>query len=101
MSLGLVSLGAGAGLFAIAKSIADGVISRCDGIHCKTEDLSNKNTAVTLADTATGAFIVGSALTAAGVVLFVVRPGPPAKNKASASVAIQPLPGGLRVSGSF
>ncbi|MFO0586136.1 MAG: hypothetical protein U0441_01290 [Polyangiaceae bacterium] len=102
MSLGIVSLGAGAGLFGIAKSIADGVIQRCEGRPvCDAADLPNRNTAVALADTATGAFLVGGALAAAGVVLFVLRPGPPAKNTASASVAVEPAPMGLRVTGSF
>lgn len=98
LGLGAVGVGVGVGLFAHASSIAAGVNERCGGRATCPEELANKNTAVNFADGATGAFIVGAAALAAGVVLVIVRPG---GKPATPAVAVQPGFASIRVSGAF
>lgn len=98
LGLGAVGVGVGVGLFAHASSIAAGVNERCGSRATCPEELANKNTAVNFADGATGAFIVGAAALAAGVVLVIVRPG---GKPATPAVSVQPGFASIRVSGAF
>ncbi len=98
LGLGAVAVGVGVGLFAHASSIAAGVNERCGARATCPEELANKNTAVNFADGATGAFIVGAAALAAGVVLVIVRPG---GKPATPAVSVQPGFASIRVSGAF
>lgn len=98
LGAGAVGIGVGIGLFAHALSIAHGIDERCPG-GCPAERPS-WNTAVSFADGATAAFVVGGAALAAGVVLMIVRPGgtPGAPPRA---LSVQPGLGTLRVGGAF
>lgn len=98
LGVGGVGIGVGIGLFAHALSIASGIKERCPD-RCP-EELPNRNTAVTFADGATGAFVAGGAALAAGLVLVIVRPGGKPGSGAKA-VSVQPGFASLRVSGSF
>lgn len=101
LGVGLVGLGAGIGLFAHAKSIANGILERCGNRPtCREDDLPNRQAAYDFAGGATGSFIGGGVLAAAGVALLIWRPfgrGAPAGQ----GLSVQPGPAGLRVSGSF
>lgn len=98
LGVGAVGIGVGIGLFAHALSIASGIKERCPD-RCP-EELANRNTAVTFADGATGAFVAGGAALAAGLVLVIVRPGGKAGSGAKA-VSVEPGVASIRVSGSF
>jgi len=100
LGVGVAALGTGIGLFAHAKSTADGILARCGEGPCLPEDEPKKNTAYDFARASTAAIVGGGVLGAAGVVLLLWRPfGRSAPPKQGVTVA--PGLGMIRVTGSF
>lgn len=102
LGVGVVGLGAGAGLFVHAKSMADDVLSRCDQSTnvCLASDAPKKQSAVDMASGAAVAAAIGAAAMATGLILVVVLD--PGKKPASrGALKIEPGLGALRISGSF
>lgn len=80
LSLGAATLGVGAILGVLALGADSDAATTCPGGRCETSaDLTSaeadRDSAGGLADVSTVMFVAGSVLTAAGVVLLVVRPG--------------------------
>lgn len=100
LGVGIAALGTGIGLFAHAKSTADGILTRCGEGPCLPEDEPKKNTAYDFARASTAAFVGGGVLGAAGVALLLWRPfGRTSPQKQGVTVA--PGLGMIRVTGSF
>ena len=100
LGVGLAALGTGAGLFVHAKSIADGILSRCGDGPCSADDVPHRDTAYDFARASTAMFVTGGIVGAAGVALILWRPfgrTAPAKQ----GVSVQPGLGSIRVTGSF
>jgi hypothetical protein len=100
LGVGAAGIGIGIGLFAHAFSIASGIKEQCEGNVCPRAEVGNRDSAVSFADGATGAFVVGGAALAAGVVLLLVRPGGK-PGAPAAAVSVQPGFASIRVSGAF
>lgn len=98
--VGIATLGAGAALAWVAKSSYDGAAG-CSGSVCTSEaGYTTRNSARTLGDVATGVFVAGGALTAAGVVVWIAAPsGRRAAGTPSWGVAL--VPGGALAEGRF
>src|SRR5262249_13851854 len=74
-SLGLASLAVGGALGGVAKSKNDGAKATCPVIPCANMGaIDDAHTAGTLADAATGLFVVGGAALAAGILTFALAP---------------------------
>jgi hypothetical protein len=75
LGIGGVSLGVGAvtGILSLGK--VSNLESSCPGYHCSPALQSEADSAATLGNISTAAFIVGTAAAATGVVLLIIRPG--------------------------
>jgi hypothetical protein len=106
--LGAVSIGIGSGLgidAASKKGVADDP-SKClhtaDGkLHCNKDGVDQLDAANASATISTVLFVVGGALIAGGIVLFIASPKAAAAAETKTGVRIAPTLGGLLVSGTF
>lgn len=103
--LGAVGLGVGTALGLMAKSTFDDTASHCDTKTniCDSDGITQRSSAVSQGNAATGVFIAGAVLAAGGVVLWITAPS----HKAAASVAapsavgVSVGPGSAWLQGSF
>jgi hypothetical protein len=104
MAVGAVGVGAGLilGAVAMARNDASNAENRCDAMdRCNEEGLAMRNEAIGLGNGATVAFIVGTAVLAGGVVLFVTAPKVPETSKSAPRVKASLGLGGFVVRGDF
>jgi hypothetical protein len=113
MATGAVGVGAGAilGGLAIAQRNKSNADNHCDARNtCDPEGLALRNQAVDLGNASTASLVAGAAVLAGGVVLFVTAP--PQKNEKEEKqtkganrrrwiVGLEPLVGGVRVTGAW
>jgi len=100
--VGGAALGVGAVTGGIALSQTADIRSRCTHNICPPEELDKRDEARTMATVSTASFIAGGVLAAAGVVLFILRPGGEEGESAQA-VQVEPWlgPGMAGLRGSF
>jgi hypothetical protein len=84
-TLGLVTMGVGAGFAFYAKSKNDDSAGACQGL-CMPDGSQARRDALSAADNATVAFVAGGALAAGGVVLWLAAPS-------GANIAVTPVVG--------
>ena len=103
--VGVVGLGVGAVLGAVAMGTNSDAEAACPGGRCTREGNDLLGQAGSMADVSTVMFIAGGALAAGGLVMVLVAPSGdearPADEQAGLSLELAPLPGGLSLSGSF
>ncbi len=97
--VGVVGLGVGTILGLTAKSKYDDAKTSCGGntTGCSSGAVSDSNSAFDRAGLATGFFIGGAVLVAAGAAVFFLVPSGSAKT----GVAVAPTPGGIVATGTF
>lgn len=103
-----VAVGALLGGLALSKNGASNEENHCDVLNrCDDVGLSLRKDAVGLGNGSTVAIVVGAVVLAGGVVLFATAPKAAPKDERAAagsgrwSAAVELLPGGLRVKGSW
>lgn len=103
--VGVVGLGVGAVLGAVAMGTNSDAEAACPAGRCTREGNDLLGQAGSMADVSTVMFIAGGALAAGGLVMVLVAPSSdearPADEQAGLSLELAPLPGGLSLSGSF
>lgn len=97
VAVGGAGLGLGVVTGVMAMTKADDIKSRCVDQRCLTADAEQGEQAEMLATVSTVGFVVGGALSAAGVVLILWRPG----GDEGAEVAARVIPNGLWLEGTF
>jgi len=105
-TVGLVSIGIGAGFGVAALSDASTAREYCDGDVCSSQrGVDAVHSATKSADIATVSFVLGGALVAAGGLLLWLDDGPPASHADSAKLEWSPIASeselGLAVSGKW
>jgi hypothetical protein len=103
--VGLAGLAAGGVLGAVAlsassreKSDCNSNLGACNNVGAARSDY---DTAGSLADASTVAFVAGGVLAAAGVVIWLVAPSPSGGPTTTGGLEIAPYPGSLVVRGNF
>lgn len=98
---GVIGLGAGTVFGLVAKSTYDRAFRECNGMAngCDASGAADYKTATQQAGISTAAFIAGGALTAAGVILYVVTPS--SSGAVSVSPAVGAREAGLTLTGRF
>ncbi|HEY2515936.1 MAG TPA: PEGA domain-containing protein [Polyangiaceae bacterium] len=105
-AVGVMALGAGGVLAAMAKSDYTSSLDNCskvDANQCYPAGVSQRNTALDKGNAATALFVAGGVALAAGVVIWITAPTGPshADAKQGAGVALVPTLGGAMVSGRW
>jgi hypothetical protein len=101
--VGVVGIGVGAALGIVASSkFSDSNSGPCDATnHCTASGLALRSSAEHAGNASTGAFVVGGAALAAGVVVFLVRPRSVGGPTAFVSPGLSRDGAGVNVGGAF